>query len=92
MAFPTSQLVAVVQPLLNCTVATAAASVTTPNINPGYNATLVLGVNSGNSGSLAVPVQGVNGNPSCDYGTVIPQSLCNLQNEILIQAASTYRI
>lgn len=92
MTFASAVMVSVVQPILNTSVSVAANQLATPNTNPGYNSTFALGVNSGPSTSLAIPTQGVNGNPVGRPGDEIPEMICNLQNTILQQAAYLYRI
>jgi hypothetical protein len=84
-------MVAVVQPITNTTVALAAANVSSI-YNPASNQLLAIGVNSGASSSLAVPTQGVNGNPCGRASDAIPQAMVQLQNLVLTQAAYIYRI
>jgi len=92
MSYPQAGTVGVVQPIINCTVASAAAALAALPANPSYNTQLAVGVNSGPSTSLANPTNGVNGNTSADPSVWIPAVMVQLQSLVLTEAGLVYRL
>lgn len=98
MTFPSSGLVGYVAQIFDMTAAQASAAAVnstgplSPTVNLIGNSYSVCGVNSGASTSLAVPTQGVNGNPSALADNQAPSGMLYLQAAISAQAALVYRM